>query len=468
MARRRRMWCLTGGSCVAASPPTALLSRGHSPRPPPHTPGAADFEGVPECVRADALAYHDGRCYALMAERVGPHDAATHGRRHKRCRKSVVPGQLFCTASHRNPTFRTYGTVWQHRVDCVLCNRSHRGNWPPQPPPSDTMEWVAGDNETDEMVAARPPPVVPPLLEGTVGMPRRPAAAPRWRPSPLAAVAAAVAPPSIHDRIARGYAGRATPDAVVGGGGGGGGGSSSSSGGAGEEDGDCLPYNTLLFTPRDAATLTTESRYIGPCGVRLRVRLATALQPVNWCAEPPVFRSCLARIAGMSMSSDESGGTLFVHFAFCIVPGRVPAFMPRRPPTSLQVMQMTCRHRRRPPPPPTRPPQQPRCFPWHTQHPLPPLPPRLLPLLTCPCRAPPPCGEPPAARAPSARHRRCRCAQAGRAPGNLVRQRRRRQRQLEVCGGGGCARLRPTRQWHRPACHRRRTTAAAPWCSTFW
>jgi hypothetical protein len=64
----------------------------------------------------------------------------------------------------------------------------------------------------------------------------------------------------------------------------------------------CAPFNTLLYTPRGGAAYERERLCVGPSGIRLRVRLATVLQPANWCAELPPFTSCLSVAEGESQA----------------------------------------------------------------------------------------------------------------------------------------------------------------------
>jgi len=77
------------------------------------------------------------------------------------------------------------------------------------------------------------------------------------------------------------------------------------------------PFNTLLYTPRGGTAYDLERHCTGPSGIRLRLRLATVLQPANWCVEPPAFQSCLNPVPGQSergvRGTDTAGATQRSH-----------------------------------------------------------------------------------------------------------------------------------------------------------
>jgi hypothetical protein len=72
-------------------------------------------------------------------------------------------------------------------------------------------------------------------------------------------------------------------------------------------------FNDVLFLSGGggARAVAAEQAYVGPSGIRLRVRLARASQPLSWEVEPRPFVSCLEGPAGTRLrprpSSEDEG-----------------------------------------------------------------------------------------------------------------------------------------------------------------
>lgn len=270
----------------------------------------------------------------------------------------VLPGQWFCHGNHDGDHRRTYGTVWQHKNSCPVCYRSAAYVRPPQPPPRESMAYGESDEEVPPRRAVGGAPVwgismrtSPTSWSGSLssGATGRGIAAtsrvtaphPRVcddsnyvsasipaleHATPLAGVAHSL----LVSKPVAGPTASTTPQLGV----------SGSWAGAGAIEvrgtfapraaasvascplGAVLPdryapnpsgYNTLLHTSLDRTQVENESRYIGPTGIKLPLRLARCLQPANWCTEPPDFHSCLEQIAGLPMEG------LCVYVWVCVV-----------------------------------------------------------------------------------------------------------------------------------------------------
>lgn len=211
----------------------------------------------------------DGRCFALLHSR----DPLTQ--LHYRCTYTVSEGSLFCLAYHKHERERACGTVWQHKSRCTACHRDKNARFRAQDPPHADMRFA----------------------------PDRPAGAKRVRSSEEAAAAQreTVAPPPaaavVEISRTRGHGYHHTPAVAR-------------APTRAEEDDfgvDDVPavkpptvatgvrVNQLLGTPAvGSREWEHESRFVGPSGIRLRVRLACMLQPANWCAEAPRMMTCLS------------------------------------------------------------------------------------------------------------------------------------------------------------------------------
>lgn len=190
-----------------------------------------------------------GRCYALLGER----DPEIH--LHVRCRQNTVGDSLFCRHFHSGDRDRVYGTVWQHRTSCTVCAAAKRRGTPYHPT----------DAYTDPVYAPDPEPKAP--------KPARPSA------NSVLSVAAGrgdagtiVAATSTSGSGAPAPSGKGTsPSSAA---------SSSSSSSAAPVAARTRPAaaEEVLHEHSDPRHRALLARFVGPTGIKLRVRLARCLQ----------------------------------------------------------------------------------------------------------------------------------------------------------------------------------------------
>jgi hypothetical protein len=290
-----------------------------------------------------------------MAERRGHKP----NRKHKRCKKTVAAGQLFCVGNHSTNDRRTYGTVWQHKATCPACYKIEAHVLIPQLAPNETMDYAISDKEGEMVVPMRTATipsgsVVDRTASATsqsgvsvhsLGLPQHPPFShPRpapvkgipmpsvstmatatavsvakvisgVMPSPYTAWPTAIpqpriptaqpAKPTIYPTSTVPLQSAAPPPPLK---------ESAhlpSAACVPLDDGELktlgpLDYNVVLHVPRDLAACTHESRCIAPSGIKLHLRLARACQPANWCLEQRSFHSCLENIAGVKLRGESN------------------------------------------------------------------------------------------------------------------------------------------------------------------
>jgi hypothetical protein len=197
-----------------------------------------------------------GRCAALT------HVLSSDGQ-HKRC-ALTDSGNSFCARYHLKPETRIFGTIWAHAEDCRVCFKSASVSASPDTPHVPPQQ---SDKPTRKSTAAS---VAVPAPRASAANRLISSEAIRTKATAPSASAPARAPARGSTKVdlpAAPNPGAAAPKLP--------------------------PPNAILFTPVSAEARELEARYVGPSGLKLRVRLARGLQPANWCAQPPEFMSCI-------------------------------------------------------------------------------------------------------------------------------------------------------------------------------